>query len=374
MAQRYKQYAFRTRHSMDLGLLACCLALIGIGCFFIYDFTVVGDTVPEQWYYLIRQISYGLCGICVMYVISHIDYHYLKQLWPWALVLFLAGWLALLAAGPGGPIVRVGDIPIHVGQLMQLAALLVVAGLFSAGGEESGAGLWGSARALLRLLLPLGLLCAGMTSAWNLTHSIILLLVWFTLLCSYRLSWFIGMAACCGVAGTLLAAVMDEVPLDIQIWMDPFSCPEGWDYGICQSIYAVADGGLMGVGIGRGTLRYTVDACGSAILPAMAQEVGLVGVAVVVLLFLIFLFRAFRIVLLAPDRWGFYLTGAIVARFSVVFVLYLAACVNLIPPVEDLGLPFMSYGGTSLLIDCLLVGILLSVGRFQAECDRRWPQ
>lgn len=159
---------------------------------------------------------------------------------------------------------------------------------------------------------------------------------------------------------------------DIQTWLDPFLDPQGGGFSAVQSIYAIADGDAFGVGVGNGTMRYAVkDVYSTFMLPAITQEIGMIGIVMILLIYLLFLMRIFIVAARARDRFGFFLSAAIMVRYCVLFSFILFSSVNLIPPTANLSLPFLSYGGNSLVVDFLLVGILLSIGRYQAESARR---
>lgn len=358
------------RFQTSLKLSVSALLLAGIGCFFLYDFTVVGGSVPDRWYYALRQLMFAGCGLCSAQLLSHIDYRRLERLWPHAIGLLILLCMGLLLAEKWGYEQLLPSV--NIGKLAEVLLLLIMAKAFSTLQTTKRRNSLGTTQDILRLTLPLMTVLVLLIGARQFNNVILILLVWMGLLFLYRPVWFFGMSSMlCGSLLALSIKYSSSIGARISAWMDPFSDPMEAGYPIVQTIYAIADGGLFGTGIGSGTLRYTLDACKSAILPAIAQETGLVGVGLLLLLYLFFLFQAFSVAFRAPDRWGFFLAAAIALRFCMAFMLYLLCRVNLLPWLDTLLFPFLSYGGTNLLTDFCLIGILLSISRLQAESERR---
>lgn len=353
----------------SLKLSVSALLLAGIGCFFLYDFTVVGGAVPDRWYYALRQLVFAGCGLCSAQILSHIDYRRLERLWPHAMGLLILLCMGLFWAGKSGYVLLLRSS--NAGKLAEILILLPMVKTFSTRQTTKRRNPLGTTQDILWLTLPLLPVLMLLIGARQFINVILILLVWMGLLFLYRPAWCLGMGSMLCALLPLSIDYSSSIEAHIWGWLKPFSDPVGDGYSVVQTIYAIADGGLFGTGIGSGTLRYTSDAYKSAILPAIAQETGLVGVGLLLLLYLFFLFQAFSVAFHAPDRWGFFLSAAISLRFCMAFMLYLLCRVNLIPKLDPLLFPFLSYGGTNLLTDFCLIGILLSISRLQAESERR---
>ena len=152
----------------------------------------------------------------------------------------------------------------------------------------------------------------------------------------------------------------------ITIWLDPWSDPFDTSYQLVQSIYAIAGGGLFGVGLGRGILLNTD---GSPYIPyletdfiysAIAQELGLAGAAAVVLLYLLFVYRGFRVATQADDGFSKLLAAGLTAALAIQAFIIIGGVSGLIP-LTGITLPFVSYGGSSIVANFLLLGLLLMV-------------
>jgi cell division protein FtsW (lipid II flippase) len=160
--------------------------------------------------------------------------------------------------------------------------------------------------------------------------------------------------------------VVPHVQSRISIWLDPWQDPFREGYQLVQSIYAIASGGLFGSGLGKGVLlspegrTYIPYLDTDFIYAAVAQELGLAGAAAVILLYVIFVFRGFRIAMLADDGFSKLLAAGLTATLGIQAFIIIGGVSGLIP-LTGITLPFVSYGGSSIVANFLLLGLLLMV-------------
>ena len=163
-----------------------------------------------------------------------------------------------------------------------------------------------------------------------------------------------------------LYQVIPHVQDRVEGWLDPWSDPQGETYQLVQSIYAISGGGVFGSGLGRGIL---VSPEGESYIPfletdfifsAVAQELGLAGAAAVVLLYLLFAFRGFRISMLADDGFSKLLAAGLTAAVSIQAFIIIGGVTGLIP-LTGITLPFVSYGGSSIVANFVVLALLLMV-------------
>jgi cell division protein FtsW (lipid II flippase) len=174
--------------------------------------------------------------------------------------------------------------------------------------------------------------------------------------------------------GTALFAVgayaaynlIPRVETRISIWLDPWQDPTGDGYQLVQSLYSIANGGFGGTGPGQGTFTTTggdpliPDANTDFIYSALAQELGLIGAAGLLLVYMLFAARGFRIALLADDGFSKLLAAGLTFGFALQTFIIVGGIVRLIP-LTGITLPFVSYGGSSLLANFVLLALLLLV-------------
>jgi cell division protein FtsW (lipid II flippase) len=182
--------------------------------------------------------------------------------------------------------------------------------------------------------------------------------------------WFVIAGGALFVGGAAaLYNVIPRVAERIQIWLDPWEEPFGGGYQTIQSLYSIANGGFSGAGLGQGT--YT-DADGNWLIPylntdfifsALAQELGLIGISGFLLIYMLFAARGFRIALLAQDGFSKLLAVGLTFAFTLQAFIIIGGIVRLIP-LTGITLPFVSYGGSSIVTNfVLLAGLLLVSNR-----------
>jgi len=153
----------------------------------------------------------------------------------------------------------------------------------------------------------------------------------------------------------------------LSAFIDPWADSQGTGYQVVQSLIAVGSGGVHGLGFaqGRQKLLFLPFAHSDFIFAVVGEELGLVGAAIIVFVFAIFLWRGVRAALRAPDRFGMLLAGGIVVGIVAQALLNMSVVLALVP-TKGIPLPFISYGGSSLVPTLAGVGILLNISQYAA--------
>jgi len=182
------------------------------------------------------------------------------------------------------------------------------------------------------------------------------------------LALFVGGSA---VAYTVVPRVADR----INCWLDPWQDVHGDCYQLAQSSYSIANGGFAGTGLGRGTFTNTD---GDELVPflntdfiysAVAQELGLIGSAALLMLYMVFALRGFRIALLAQDGFSKLLAAGLTFAFALQTFIIIGGLLRIIP-LTGITLPLISYGGSSIVANfILLAGLLLVSNRANATAN-----
>jgi cell division protein FtsW (lipid II flippase) len=180
------------------------------------------------------------------------------------------------------------------------------------------------------------------------------------------------------ILGTVLFSVgsfvtfllFEHVQVRVQAWLDPWQDPDGTGFQILQSIFNIADGGLLGTGLGAGFAQTIPEVETDFVFSAIASELGLLGATAVLLAFLIFVYRGTKIALLAEDDASKLLVYGLTAMFALQTLVIVGGVTKAIP-LTGITLPFVSYGGSSVVGNFILTGLLLLVsekaGRREAE-------
>ncbi|NLA75664.1 MAG: FtsW/RodA/SpoVE family cell cycle protein, partial [Deltaproteobacteria bacterium] len=145
-------------------------------------------------------------------------------------------------------------------------------------------------------------------------------------------------------------------------YLKPWEDPQGFGFQIIHSFLAFGSGGILGVGLGNSKqkLLYLPESHTDFILSILAEETGLVGIAIIIMLFLILIIRGLKIALDAPDLYSSYLALGITILIGLQVIINMGVVMGLLP-TKGLTLPFLSYGGSSLLVNMTGVGILMSI-------------
>ena len=179
--------------------------------------------------------------------------------------------------------------------------------------------------------------------------------------CTGRVSYVIVSLALLAVGGVLCYGLFSHVQTRVQIWLDPFKDAAGGGYQIVQSLYSLADGGLVGSGIGKGmpTLIPVVES--DFIFSAIGEEMGLLGGSAVLILFMLFAVRGLTTAARAKSDVSAFTAVGLTSAITVQAFLIVGGVTKLLP-LTGVTLPFMSQGGSSLLASFIIVGLLLRAG------------
>jgi cell division protein FtsW len=348
-------------------LILVTLALVAFGIVMVYSATsasaAVGGANPN--YYLERQGIYAVLGITLMVIAQRWDYRRLRLLAPTFVLVSLALLLAVLAIGPAVNGARrwisLGPAVFQPSELAKLALAVWAASHLSRHRPP---------RSLRELARPIGLLaglyCVLLIAEPDLGTAIALMLM---------------LAAMLLVAGTPPAVLGPALALagalgTAAIWLEPYRRArffaflhpwhdaQGTGFQIVQAMIGMGSGGIFGVGLGQGVQKifYLPEAHTDMMLANIGEELGLVGVAGVIGAYLLFAYAGLRVALGCRDPFGKRLAVGLTVLVCGQAVVNVAAVMG-VAPLTGIPLPFVSYGGSSLVVLLASVGILLNIAQ-----------
>jgi cell division protein FtsW (lipid II flippase) len=165
---------------------------------------------------------------------------------------------------------------------------------------------------------------------------------------------------------TFTATVFSHVATRIQIWLNPWADPTGKSYQLVQSLYAIGSGGVWGSGLGRGYPNLIPVVTTDFIFSAFGEEIGLVGIIALLGLYLVFVGRGLNIAVKTNDEFGKLLAVGLTAVFAIQTFVIVGGVTRLVP-LTGITLPYLSYGGSSILANFILAGLLIVISNQSIE-------
>ncbi|MCM3632240.1 MULTISPECIES: stage V sporulation protein E [Paenibacillus] len=361
----------KARSAPDIWLLISILLILGIGLMMVYSASAVKGfhEFGDPFYFLKRQAIFAGLGLVSMLFLSRVNYTLWKKLAP--ILLLVCFGLLLLVLIPGIGVVRggarswlgIGSFGIQPSEFMKLAMVIFLAKWLSIEQQKITQFTKGLMPPLALVFVAFGLIMLQPdlgTGAVMVGASIILI---FT--AGARLIHLGGLAMI-GVVGFVGLIIAAPYRLKrITSFLDPWADPLGGGYQIIQSLFAIGPGGLVGLGLGasRQKFSYLPEPQTDFIFSILAEELGFIGGATLILLFLIVVWRGVRTAISAPDTFGSLLAIGITSIIGVQVLINIGVVIGMMP-VTGITLPLVSYGGSSLTLLLTAFGILLNISRY----------
>ena len=362
----------RSQPCLDLPFLCILLLLLSLGLLMLFSagYAVALYRRGDAYTYIRPQLLFAALGLAAMYAASLVDYHIWHKLaWPIMGLSLLLLVIVLFMPEYNGCkrwIVLPGLGTLQPSEIAKFAVVLVFSHIISLNHDR----MQGFAAGVLPFGILLGLVAVLMLLEPHLSGTLLILSIGAVLMFvgGTGLHWF-ALAGGLGV-GAVFAAVLalpQLVPYAadrLSSWRDPFADPLGEGHQTIQSLYAIASGGVAGLGLGNSRQKYLYvpEPQNDFIFSILCEELGFVGAALVIFLFLLLLLRGITLAVRARDKFGALLVVGFVVQVVLQAILNIAVVTNTIPNT-GISLPFFSSGGTSLLMLLGEMGIVLSVSR-----------
>ncbi|HJC55995.1 MAG TPA: putative lipid II flippase FtsW [Candidatus Eisenbergiella intestinipullorum] len=369
----------QAEYFFDYTLLFIVLFLLGFGLIMVYstssyEASMTASINYDEAYYLKHQALAAALGLVAMMVVSRIPYHFWE---PFAFLGYVvSAVLIALVLTPLGITANGATRWLNLGMSVQpaeiakLCMILFLASFIC----KMGKGIRSFRGFLLVLLVPVPICVMVWQITDNLSSAIIIFGIAFLMLFvaspEYKRFLLMGAVGIGGAALLVFAILqMDSSSLDfrgnrILAWLNPEQYATGTGFQTLQSLYAIGSGGIFGKGLGQSIqkLGFLPEAQNDMIFSIICEELGLFGGIAVILLFVLLCWRFMVIANNAPDLFGALLVVGVMGHIAIQVILNIAVVTNTIPNT-GISLPFISYGGSSVMFLLIEIGLVLSVAR-----------
>ena len=355
----------------DYTLFTVVIILYGLGLLMVLSASSHLGVLKydSPYYFFIRQFLFGIIGIFVMLFLSRINYKLYKN-FSGLIFLGAIGLLCLvLVPGIGSGEIRGAKRWIYVGfnlqpsEVAKLAIIIFLSARISMNPEGIKKFWTGLVPYFLIIGIVAGLLYLEPHYSAIGIIGIISVIILFA--GGAKISHFIYMAMAILPVG-IVGIFISKYRLDrIVSFLDPWSDLQDGGWQVIQSLYALGSGGMFGLGLGQSRQKYTYlpDAHNDFVLSILGEELGFIGMVFVIVLFGILIWRGVVIATKAPDMFSGLVAIGITMLIAIQIILNILIITSFFP-VTGMPVPFMSYGGTSLLIFMSCIGILLNISRY----------
>ncbi len=367
-----RQYFAFGKRVVDLPLLYCIFSLFGFGVIIMFSASVVPAEreFADPYFYLKKQLLWGSIGICLFLVFVRIPYQFLVKLsFPFCILSILL-LISVFIPGLGKSVgttygrnfnrwVQIGGFQIQPSEFSKISLLLFLA-LFFQNFDPKKIN-WDKKTLISIFTIFLTLILIVIEPAFGTTVEMLVVIFFFVIMTGFPIKriLLLGLASL-----PLLFVLITQVGYRkkrLEIWLDPYKYRFDEGHQLVTSFRAFFDGGTLGLPIGSGySHRYLAYSHTDFVLAAFVEDFGFIGFLSFLMVVLFLLFRIYLLLQKVKDKLGFYLGTGILLLLTIQFLINLYVVTGLFP-VTGISLPFISYGGSSLITIFILLGILANI-------------
>lgn len=375
---RRKRRKEQSEYFFDYSLLFIVLFLLGFGLIMIYSassYEAFSD-FQDAAFYLKKQAKAIVMGMIVMIVVANFDYHFWER---FAVLGYIASVVCILlvktplgiSANGATRWIRIPVIGFQVqpAEIAKLCMILFLASMVCKMGKKVRS--WKGFGVMIALPLPVFLLIWKVTN--NMSSALIVMaiaiLMVFVASPDYKKFVLLGSGGLAAALGLVFFVANSDSSGNfrferIRVWLNPESDPQGVGFQTLQGLYAIGSGGIWGKGLGRSIqkMNFLPEAQNDMIFSIICEELGLFGAIAVILMFIMLIWRMMIIANNAPDLLGAMLVVGVMGHIAVQAILNIAVVTASIPNT-GISLPFISYGGSSVMFLLIEIGLVLSVAK-----------
>lgn len=384
--KRLSRKFFNVSTGFDMHFFVLLMIILIIGLATLYSASHVyafHHNDGDSYFYILNQVKFAVIGFAVMWLVSAVDYHiWHKVAWlPWILsMIMLALALILPSKGEIKRWIHIGSFSFQPSEIAKFAVVLLLAHYISVNYKKMKT----IGKGFLIPLLIVGSTCALVLPEPHLSGTLLIGCLGLGMMFVGGTRWgYIAGVILLGVAGVLFVVFVMGYEVDrMLVWFHPLESynneiqfPDGkagrdhaWQ--TVQSLYTIGSGGLLGQGPGNSRQKHLFlpEPQNDFVFSVFCEEMGFVGAVLLLLLFAFLVWRGLKIALKAPDKFGCMLALGLCLQIGLQVGINVAVVSNLLPNT-GISLPFFSYGGTSLVVLMMQMGVILSISR-QSKLDK----
>ena len=369
-----KSFSSFLKNPIDFTLLITILLLLSIGLIMLLSASSPSalSESGNSYSYFFKQAIFAIAGLFMMWVISNIDYRFYQKYYKLA---YIVAFLLLLAVpligkeinGAKRWIYVTETLSVQPSELVKMLMIIFYAGILVKNRDELGKYGSGFVKHIVLVLPIIALLL--IEPHFSASMIIIGIIAIMMIVAGCKFWHFLASGLVVGVPSIIALILLEPYRLQrVTTFLNPWSDPTGDGWQVIQSLYAIGSGGLFGAGLGESKQKYLYipEPHNDFIFSILAEELGFIGCAVVIILFAIFIWRGILIAMKSPDMFGSLVAIGITAQVAIQVIINIAVVTSSMP-ATGMPLPFFSYGGTSLFILLCEMGVLLNISKAGAK-------
>lgn len=362
---------FSVSQGFDMPFLIILMLILAVGLISLFSASYAYSYYwndGDSFFFIKRQLVFALIGVFAMLIVSTVDYHILHHFAiPLMVLSYILLGIALMLPSSNGihRWIRLPGVQFQPSEIAKFALILLFAHLISINHKKMKT----FSAGFLPFMLILGITCGLVFIEPHLSGTILLLGIGIFMMFvgGTRLMYILGTIGIGAGAVFYMVFVKNYEQDRINVWLDPLKAyaansDDAWQ--TVQSLYAIGSGGLMGQGLGNSRQKHLFlpEPHNDFIFSVVCEELGFIGAVLIIVMFALLVWRGITIGMKSQDKFGSMLAIGLTVQVGLQAILNMAVVTNTIPNT-GISLPFFSYGGTSLMMLLMQMGVVLAVSR-----------
>lgn len=348
--------------------LVTALVMFGIVMVFSASYYNAISSTGSPYGYLKKHVIFAVMGFGLMYFCSVVDYHIFKKvaflIMAISIILLLALFTPLGTTTNGATRwILIGPMTLMPGEIAKISCIIFVSSFLS---TDSGK-ILSFRRGIFPLLVLTAVVAGLIIKQPNLSTAIAVcgIILGIMFIAGLEWKWIVVAVASAGAGVVALITIVGGYWKNRLVsFTDPFEDALGDGFQVVQSLLALGTGGIKGLGLGKSIQKnlYLPEPQNDFILAIIGEELGFIGIAVLMTVYVVLIWKCFIISMNAPDRFGMLLSGGVAVMLGIQVVINVAVVTSSMPPT-GITLPFVSYGGNALWIFMCAAGIVINISK-----------